>query len=64
MGLISASEDHRIYCTLGYHMGLISELMSSSQVTVEVSYFLALYMDQHIPLMNHIVDTNKYSDEY
>ena len=64
VGLISASEKHRIYCTLGYHMGLVSELMSSSQVTVEVNYFLALYMDQHIPLMNHIVDTNKYSDEY
>lgn len=62
--LISPDEDHRIYCTLSYHMGLLSELMDSSQVTNDISYFLALYMDQHIPLMNHMVEANKFTNEY
>ena len=41
-GLLRSDEDHRIYCVLGYHMALIDELMSHSNTTNDISYFLAM----------------------
>jgi len=63
-GLTHASEKFQIYCTLGYHMSLIDDLMKKSHVTNEVRYFLAMYMDMHIPLMIHLEDVGDYSNEY
>ena len=63
-GLMIAEEKNRIYCTLGYHMGLVSELMASTHITVDVNYYLALYMDQHIPLMIYITESEQYSDDH
>ena len=63
-GLLRSDEDHRIYCVLGYHMALIDELMTHSNTTNDISYFLAMYMDKHIPLMIHMEDVSKYTNEY
>lgn len=63
-GLVIAEDKNRIYCTLGYHMGLVSELMASTHITVNVNYYLALYMDQHIPLMIYMTDSEQYGDSH
>jgi len=63
-GLVKAIEINRIYCTLGYHMSLIDELMSKTHITNEIKYFLTMYMDMHIPLMIHLEDSEIYTDEY
>ena len=63
-GITHAEENKRIYCTLGYQMSLIDDLMQLSHNNNEIQYFLAMYMDMHIPLMIHMEDVQTYTDEY
>ena len=60
--ITTASEDYRIYCTLGYQMKLVEEILTRT-ITNEVRYHLHMFMDTHIPLMIHMQDhgcTNEY----
>jgi hypothetical protein len=63
-GLSEAKEINRIYCALGYYMGLVTELLESSQTTTNIAYYLTLYTDQHIPLIIHMTDVKKFTNEY
>ena len=63
-GLVQANDKYRIYCTLGYHMSLIDDLIGQTHITNEVRYFITMYMDMHIPLMIHLEDAQQYTDEY
>ena len=58
------SDDYKIYCTLGYHMHLIHEIMGLSTITNDIKYQLCIYMDMYIPLMIHMEDEDKYTDEF
>ena len=49
--LVQATEINRIYCTLGYHMSLIDELMCKTHITSEIKYFLTMYMDMHMCML-------------
>ena len=63
-GLVSAEETTRIYCTLGYHMKLVGDLIEEPHITNEIRYFLTMYMDMHIPLMIHLEEAESPTDEY
>ena len=62
--LTRGSDEYKIYCTLGYHMHLINEILDMNNITNDIKYQLCIYMDMYIPLMIHMEDEDKYSDEY
>lgn len=62
--LIKADETHSIYCTLGWVIYKIEEILSQQNIGKDNKYYLTLYMDMHLHLMIHMMNENKYSNSY
>lgn len=64
LNITNAGKDYTIYCTLGWTVHHLNELLTSPNTDKMVLYYLTLFLDMHIPLMIHIEDENKHTDEY
>ena len=62
--LSNSDEFHRIYCTIGWTMHLLNELLNRSNMDSSILYYITLYADMHIPLMIYMEDHNEYTDEH
>ena len=49
--LTRGSDEYKIYCTLGYHMHLINEILDMNNITNDIKYQLCIYMDMYIPCL-------------
>ena len=62
--LKEATESCKIYCTLGWTVYHLEQLMNKTKaVNSEVLYYLTLFLDTYIPLMIFIEDEGKYTDD-
>ena len=64
LNIAKADKSCTIYCTLGWTVHHLNELLNSPNTDKMVLYYLTLFLDMHIPLMIHIEDENQYTDEY
>jgi hypothetical protein len=55
--LKEATDEYRIYCTIGWTMHHLKHLMNQTNIESSMSYYLTLYTDMHIPLMIYLEDT-------
>jgi hypothetical protein len=53
----------RIYCTLGWILKLVEELLAKHN-TITVAYYLTLFLDMHIPLVIYIEDNKKGDNDH
>ena len=63
-GLTTASEDFSIYCTLGWIINEVENILNLTSIQKINRYYLTLYMDMHLHLMIHMMDKKKYSNSY
>ena len=56
------TEEYTIYCTLGWLIEKVEEIIPSATHTNQ--YYLTLYLDKHLPLIMHMEEVNKYSNTY
>ena len=64
LNLTKATEKTRIYCTLGWTMHNLAHLLSNVDCSNNVSYYLTLFVDMHIPLIIYIEDSKMSDDEH
>lgn len=65
LGIQRATETHRIYCTLGWTMHALEQLLRAPNATPQTLYYLTLCVDMHIPLMIYIEDdTARATDDH
>lgn len=64
MNLRCASEAYSIYCTLGWIVNEVEKVLEMTNNGKDNKYYLTLYLDMHLPLMIHMMDTNKFDNQY
>ncbi len=71
--LHAASDEYRIYCTLGWMLHHLNALTIVKTMDSSLLYYITLYIDMHLPLIIYIEDTldspsyfrlNKIKDEH
>ena len=55
LNLTTPTEQNRIYCTLGWTMHYLAQLLNVPNTQSSVLYYLTLFVDMHIPLIIYIV---------
>jgi len=56
------TEEFSIYCTLGWLIEKVEEIIPTATHTNQ--YYLTLYLDKHLPMIIHMEEVNKYNNSY
>lgn len=64
LNLKQYSDDYRIYCTLGWVLKCMEELLARENTTASEKYYLTLYLDMYIPLVIYIEDSGEGSNNH